>query len=740
MVVAGAIGIAELTLALHDIPRSAREANETAARVFGSYLSATLDNRVDEIVQLANSTLVWTALSDSRDRDAYLAPFLEDRNRALPSSQLALLDYRGRFVAGDSRLPERGDDAVALLVEQVLSRQTPATKLISVPDGRFWVGVPIEFPYAEGVIGVLLGAIDLEAMLSSEVAEELRERGVIIRGGDTQWQLRGEPDRPGFARATYALHHPDIPHLYDLQLEVHSTTSPWQKPLLIRGAVLVLASIAAASLVWWLAGMVAGPVSRRLERLAEVIVENPACAPEDIPADMRGDEIAVLGDALRRALVAHRKAEHELAQLAYFDKLTGLMNRARFEERVDDALKRARRADTEIALLFVDLDRFKAVNDTLGHEAGDTLLKQVAQRIIDRVRTTDAVSRRSGDEFTLLVESSKEKTGAAHFAEDLIARLSEPYRLDSGAIVNVGASIGIAFYPSDGETVGELLRCADTAMYAAKERGAGSYCLYSRDMGVAVRDRLELEARLTQAVHAGELEVCYQPQVRLSDGRMIGVEALCRWHDAALGEVPPSVFIPIAEETGLIRPLGLWLFRQACREVACWDKPEEGLALAVNISTVQLTDDFIALLRELQANCRASGTRLELELNEASLVRARPEVAAVLDALNALGVAVVMDDFGSHYSSLRYLRHFKFSKLKIDLSSIEGLETSEEDALMTSTLISVAHQLGLEVIAEGVETEEQRDRLIAEGCDLAQGFLFGRPVAGERLRTAAVPA
>ncbi|NEX21645.1 GGDEF domain-containing protein [Thiorhodococcus mannitoliphagus] len=238
-------------------------------------------------------------------------------------------------------------------------------------------------------------------MLGSEVAEELRERGVIIRGSDREWRLRGEPDRPGFASATYEIHHPDIPDLYDLQLEVHSTTSPWQRPLLIRGAVLVLVSLTLATLVWWLAGMVARRVSRRLERLAEVIVENPDCAPEDIPADPQGDEIAVLGDALRRSLIDHRNAKVELAQLAYYDKLTGLMNRARFEERLDDALKRAQRAATEIALLFVDLDRFKAVNDTLGHETGDLLLRQVARRITDRVRSSDAVSRRSGDEFTL---------------------------------------------------------------------------------------------------------------------------------------------------------------------------------------------------------------------------------------------------------------------------------------------------------------------------------------------------
>lgn len=467
MLVAGSIAIAELTISLHDLPRAAREANQTAARVFGTYLSASLDNRVGDILQLAHSTLVWTALSDSRDRDVYLRPFLKERNAALPNSRLAILDYRGRFVAGDEGLLGVGGAPVDRLVKEVLAGKEPATRLVSKPGGGFWIAAPIDYPYTHDVIGVLLCAIDLEAMLGKDIAEELRELGVVIRGPQTTWRLRGEADSPVFAPATYAIHSSDIPGLYDLELSVHATSNPWRQELLLRIGVLVLVSVVLALLIWWVAGLAARPVSRRLERLAAIIVDNPSCAPEDIPPDASGDEIAALGDALRHALIAHRDAQQQLERLAYFDKLTGLMNRARFDERLRQALERAQRNDTQIALLFIDLDRFKAVNDSLGHEAGDELLCEVASRIGERVRRTDAVSRRSGDEFTVLVESYKDQKGVAHFAEDLIVRLSKPYQLGSGASVVIGASVGIAFYPADADNVGQLLQCADTAMYAA---------------------------------------------------------------------------------------------------------------------------------------------------------------------------------------------------------------------------------------------------------------------------------
>nr|WP_276570155.1 EAL domain-containing protein [Thiocystis violacea] len=419
--------------------------------------------------------------------------------------------------------------------------------------------------------------------------------------------------------------------------------------------------------------------------------------------------------------------KEQLERLAYFDGLTGLMNRTLFDDRLGQALGRAQRTRSQVALMFIDLNRFKAVNDTLGHEAGDALLREVARRISERVRGSDAVSRRSGDEFTLLIETCSNQKGVVQLAEDLIVRLSQPYSLAGGDRTSIGASIGIAFYPSDAQTAGELLSRADTAMYAAKERGMDGYCLYSPDLGRAIRSRLALEARLTQAVREEGMEILFQPQVNLTDGRLLGVEAFCRWWDPELGEVPPRIFIPIAEETGAIRPLGLWLLRHACREVAGWSDLGSDFFLSINVSAKQLTAEFPLVVREILEATGWPAQRLELELTEDSLTHAPPEAESVLEALSATGVLVVMDDFGAGYSSLSYLKRFRFGKLKIDRSMIQNLATSEDDNLMVSTFINLSHQLGLRVIAEGVETEAQRDRLLRYGCDMAQGFLYGSP-------------
>ncbi len=734
MLVAGAIAIVELAVTLKALPSAARDANETSARLLGTYLSASLEHRVGEILRLADSSLVWTALSDSRERDVYLKPFLEERNQALSNSRLALLDYRGRFVAGDESLLAANGARVKNMIDGVIVSGVPVTRLIVVPSGRLWVAVPIDFPYTPDVIGVLLGVIDLQAMVDESLATDLLDQRVVIGDGDTRLVLRGSDESEVYAAASARVQHSAVAQLYDLELEVHSVTNPWRRGLAVRAALFTAVSITLAVFVWWIAGIFARPVSRRLERLAEVILANPNCGPEDIPADPSGDEIGVLGEALREALLARQLALRKLEKLAYFDELTGLMNRVRFEDRLTEALQRAQRAGTQVALLFIDLDRFKAINDTLGHKAGDALLREVARRISERVRSSDAVSRRGGDEFTLLIESFQDQKGVAQLAEDLIVCVSEPYRLDSGATLVVGASVGIAFYPTDAKTGGTLLQCADTAMYAAKKSGSGNYRIYTPGLGKTIRDRLDLETRLRRAVSEERLEILFQPQVRLADGCVLGVEALCRWYDPELGEIAPAVFIPIAEEVGLIHQIGFWLLRQACREVATWDRPESGLFLAVNVSTRQLTADFTDFIGEMSRTCDRAGLRLELELSELALMHAQPEAVAELDALNDLGVSMVIDNFGSRYLSLYSMKRVTFSKLKIDLSLVANLAVGDQEAFMVATLINLCHELGLEVIAQGVETDVQHDILRDLGCDMAQGYLLGSPVDSESMR------
>ena len=491
MVLAVAIGVTNLALALRDLPRSALAANDTAARLLGSYLNSSLHARIDDLRQLAESSLVWTALSDSQGRDLYIKPFLEDRNEAMDHGRLALLDYRGRFVAGKASLLASGEGESADLVREVLATGLATTRMAKGDRPVLLLGVPIFYVYTDDVIGVLLGSFDLAGLLGRQSVADLVGRGVDLRVADRTWTLwRDTEGAMGVhVPATYRVAHPELPDLYDLELAVYSTHNPWLPLLLARAGFMSLVSLVLAAVVWWLAGLAARRVSGRLEALASAILAHPTGGPEQIPLDNGGDEIAVLGGALRQALSAQEEARRQLRQLAYYDPLTGLMNRSLFDDKLVDALHRCQRREDGFALLFIDLDRFKEVNDTAGHEAGDLLLQEIAARIRARIRASDLACRRSGDEFTVLMEPCTGEAPATQLAAELIQRLSEPCPLPSGASVAVGASIGIAFYPGDGASAAELMANADAAMYAAKERGAGCWCLYAGGAGQAVQQR-----------------------------------------------------------------------------------------------------------------------------------------------------------------------------------------------------------------------------------------------------------
>ena len=485
MVVAVAIGVTNLALAMRDLPRTAMAANDTAARLLGSFLDTSLYPRIDDLRQLAESSLVWTALSDSQGRDLYIKPFLEDRNEAMDHGRLALLDYRGRFVAGKAPLLALGEGEATDLVREVLASGLATAWLAKGDRPVLLLGVPIFYVYTDDVIGVLLGSFDLAGLLDRQSVADLVGRGVELRVADRTWTLwRDAEGATGvYVPATYRVAHPELPDLYALEVAVYSTRNPWLPILLARAGFMSLVSLVLAAVVWWLAGLAARRVSGRLGALAAAILANPTGGPDQIPLDTGGDEIAVLSGALRQALSAQEEARRELHQLAYYDPLTGLMNRALFDDKLVDALHRSQRREDGFALMFIDLDRFKEVNDTAGHEAGDLLLQEIAARIRARIRASDLACRRSGDEFTVLMEPCTEEKLAIQVAEVLIQRLSEPFLLPSGASVAVGASIGIALYPRDGASSSELMANADAAMYAAKERGAGQWCLYAGGVG-----------------------------------------------------------------------------------------------------------------------------------------------------------------------------------------------------------------------------------------------------------------
>jgi diguanylate cyclase (GGDEF)-like protein/PAS domain S-box-containing protein len=424
-----------------------------------------------------------------------------------------------------------------------------------------------------------------------------------------------------------------------------------------------------------------------------------------------------------------RESEATLEHLAHHDSLTGLPNRLLFTSRVEHALKRAQRDGQSVALLFVDLDHFKNINDSLGHPVGDLLLVQAAERLLAVVRDEDTVARLGGDEFTLLLEGLRDARGVAHIAAKIVEVFNEPFNVD-GHELHVGVSIGISLSPADGEDFPILLRNADAAMYHAKARGRNGYQFYTAELTASALERMSLENNLRQALKLDQFEVYYQPQVDLSSGRVIGAEALLRWNHPEMGLVGPDRFIPVAEDTGLIIPIGGWVLQAACRQLRQWQ--HDGLPLkrvSVNLSGQQLQrGDLVATVREALAESGLAAQSLELEITEGFIMQQAEKAIEVLDQLRALGVTLSIDDFGTGYSSLAYLKRLPIDTLKIDKSFVRDIPHDLNDEAIARAIIALATSLQLGVIAEGIETAEQHTFLLNQGCGQGQGYLFSPPV------------
>ncbi len=429
----------------------------------------------------------------------------------------------------------------------------------------------------------------------------------------------------------------------------------------------------------------------------------------------------------------HRRYEEQLVYQATHDPLTGLPNRTLLQDRLGQALAlEAFRRRTPLCVMFLDLDNFKKVNDTLGHTVGDMLLKAVANRLKNCVRGGDTVARLGGDEFIVVLPNVREVPDVVIVARKILDIFATPFLL-MGHEIYITASIGIAIFPNDGETVDALLKNADAAMYHAKEQGKNNYQFYSEDMNTRVFERLALETSLHRAVKQREFLIHYQPRVDLRTGRISGVEALVRWNHPEMGLVSPARFIPLAEETGLIVPLGEWVLRTACAQNRIWQ--EEGLAplrVAVNLSARQFRqENLIEMVGAVLAETGLDPRWLELELTESLVMQQAEKSAAVLRELAAMGIEVAIDDFGTGYSSLSYLKRFPIGNLKIDQSFVRDLCRDAEDATLVRTIITMAHGLGMRTIAEGVETLEQLEFLYRHGCEEMQGYYFSRPVSAE---------
>ncbi|MBI3607071.1 MAG: MEKHLA domain-containing protein [Nitrospirae bacterium] len=449
--------------------------------------------------------------------------------------------------------------------------------------------------------------------------------------------------------------------------------------------------------------------------------------------DARSKDGVVVMRAILRDITERKHAAERLNTLAYYDTLTGLPNRVLFQDRLAQAVAQARRDGCMVGLLYLDLDRFKLINDTLGHTVGDQLLKAVAQRLVGCVRASNAVSRLGGDEFTVILPALTSAQGAAVVARKILRTVSQPIAIQSHEVA-VTSSIGITVFPADGDEIEGLLKNADTAMYRAKERG-NAYQFYAPEMHSRALDRLALENRLRRALEQGEFEVFYQPQVDLASRRLVGVEALVRWRQPDGEVVLPAEFIPLAEETGLIMPIGEWVLRTACVQNRAWQ--EAGLPpvpVSVNLSSHQVAQSNLPeTVKRALKNARLDPRYLELELTESIFMRDVEATTATLAHLSAMGVAFSMDDFGTGYSSLNYLKRFPIHALKIAQGFISDVTTNPDDAAIVTTIIAMAHSLNMRVIAEGVERPAQLGFLRAQGCDVIQGHLVSRALPADEV-------
>jgi diguanylate cyclase (GGDEF)-like protein len=490
-----------------------------------------------------------------------------------------------------------------------------------------------------------------------------------------------------------------------------------QMSFFLRGQILgdfLLTGLVASVVVASLVGSVAFRRVNRLQAAEKLVAEKVA----------RLDHMAA----------SHQQAQQNLAQMANYDGVTGLPNRSLFQDRLNHGIARSERSGEMLALMLLDIDRFKHIKQTLGHNAGDVLLLTVAGRLEQAVLEDDTVARLGGDEFALILEGIADTEDVAAVAQKILDAFARPFALE-GQEIFVTPSIGISIYPVDGDSPESLMKNADAAIGRAKDHGRNTYRFYTADMNARASERFSLESGLRRALERGEFLLHYQPQVDRQSGEVVAVEALLRWHHPERGLVGPNEFIPLLEETSLICPVGEWVLRTACTQGVAWQQAGlPALRIAVNLSAHQFRSQ--GLVERVGRILRETGLDpqlLELELTEGALMESTRATSTTLTMLKQLGVRIAIDDFGTGYSSLSYLKRFPIDKLKIDRSFVREITTDSNDAAIVRAVITMGHSLGLGIVAEGVESAEQLGFLNIQGCDEYQGFFFSRPIPAEEV-------
>jgi diguanylate cyclase (GGDEF)-like protein len=696
---------------------------------------ARLGEEVQETADLSRSSLVGTALTDSAGREAYLRPFLEERTKG-DKGVYALFDYRGRPIF--STATAGGAERLAAETARSLGdpSRDPAALSVVRDDGRavLVTGFPVRFSYSQDVVGKLVHVLPIDDLLKA-VSEQIGEDVAleVTADGDAIFS-EGRPSASGARTFTAAISGGGASVTLDFVIGYK------ENPFFRQAVSLTLAALAAAAAIMVLALVaarrLAGRLTYRLDRLVAACAAFAEGRKAAFDHDGIQDEIGLLASSIERAFEDRRAAENQLLFIARHDVLTGLPNRAWFEEQVRRAADHAERTDSKLAVLFIDLDRFKPINDNFGHAAGDEVLQRVAERLRERIRRTDLISRRGGDEFMVLLDPVRSARDALAVAEDFARRLREPFMLSTGETVHTGATIGASILPDDARSLDELVRHADAALYTAKAKGRGGALLYSSKAAGASIERYRVERRLREALEKGGLDLRYQPQVRLSDQEVMGWEALLRWNDPELGEVPAATVVSVAEEAGLIHQLGDWVVRRGFiqnRELMA-ATAAKAPRLAINMSPRQFQNaDLAERLIGIAAETGFPIDRLEIEVTETALFQGSDAERRLLEALESHGASVAIDDFGVGYSSLGRLRRLPVDRLKIDSGFVRPMTDDPESREIVRAIIGMGHALGLDVLAEGVESDEQRRLLQDLGCDAAQGFLFSRPLSIDEL-------